>query len=67
MIITNNKLVNYVKASYSEMRKVTWPTKETTIKLTWVVVLISLFVAAFLGSLDFGFSQVVKKINSTFN
>lgn len=58
----NNRLVRYIKDSYAEMRKVTWPTREETIKLTIVVILISISVAAFLGLLDYMFSLGVKRI-----
>ncbi|MCK5061644.1 preprotein translocase subunit SecE [Candidatus Parcubacteria bacterium] len=50
------KLVNYIKGSIEEMKKVTWPTKKETKNYTLMVVGVSLAVAAFLGSLDFVFS-----------
>ncbi len=36
----------------SELKKVTWPTREETIKLTAVVIAISVIVGAFVGGLD---------------
>ncbi|HZJ40999.1 MAG TPA: preprotein translocase subunit SecE [Candidatus Saccharimonadales bacterium] len=51
-----NKLINYIKESISEMKKVTWPTKKETYNYTILVLGISLAVAAFLGALDFIFS-----------
>ncbi len=51
-----NKLINYVKASALEMKKVSWPTKKETYNYTLLVIFISLTVAAFLGSLDFVFN-----------
>lgn len=50
-----NKLINYIKASISEMKKVTWPTKKETYNYTILVIGISLVLAAFLGALDFLF------------
>jgi len=38
------------------MKKVTWPTKKETKNYTYLVVGVSLAVAAFLGTLDFFFS-----------
>lgn len=46
------KLVNYIKASIAEMKKVTWPSKAETQRYTWLVIGISLSVAIFLGALD---------------
>lgn len=51
-----NKLINYIKASTSEMKKVTWPSKKETYRYTVLVVVISLATAAFLGMLDLAFN-----------
>ncbi len=50
------KLANYIKGSYEEMRKVTWPTKKEAKNYTYLVIEISLGVALFLGALDFLFT-----------
>lgn len=55
-----NKLVKYIKASFVEMKKVTWPTKKETYQYTLLVIGISLAVAAFLGGLDFIFSLALE-------
>ena len=59
-----NKLTTYVKASYEEMKKVTWPTKKETTNYTVLVIIFSLAVALFLGLLDYVFSlglaQIIK-------
>ncbi|HMB25998.1 MAG TPA: preprotein translocase subunit SecE [Patescibacteria group bacterium] len=59
MNLTQNKLVNYLSESKQELKKVTWPTKKETIKHTLIVIGLSLFVAAFLGILDFIFSKIL--------
>ncbi len=51
-----NKLINYIKASVTEMKKVTWPSKKETYRYTVLVIIISLATAAFLGMLDFAFN-----------
>ena len=51
-----NKLINYIKASIIEMKKVTWPTRKETYHYTLLVIGISLALAAFLGGLDYIFS-----------
>ena len=55
-----SRLKNYIEDSYREMKKVTWPTKEETAKLSIAVILISLAVAAFLGALDFIFHWLIE-------
>ena len=57
-----NKLINYIKASIEEMKKVTWPTKKETYQYTLLVIGISLAVAAFLGALDYIFSFALELI-----
>ncbi|MEA3450063.1 MAG: preprotein translocase subunit SecE [Patescibacteria group bacterium] len=52
-IIRMNKLTKYIKGSYEEMKKVTWPTKKETKNYTYLVVGVSLGVAIFLGALDY--------------
>ncbi len=51
-----NKLIEYLKASIEEMKKVTWPTRKETYNYTLLVVGISLGVAIFLGALDYFFT-----------
>jgi preprotein translocase subunit SecE len=52
-----SKLVNYIKESIKEMKKVTWPTKKETYNYTLMVIGISLAIALFLGGLDFIFTK----------
>lgn len=51
-----NRLVQYFLDSKAELKKVSWPTRNETIKYTILVVVISLLVAAFLGLLDYLFT-----------
>ena len=55
-----NKIINYIKASIEELKKVTWPTKKETYLYTVLVIVISLVVAAYLGGLDYIFTLGLK-------
>jgi preprotein translocase subunit SecE len=44
----------------SELTKVTWPTRDEVIRLTLVVVIISLAVGLFVGGLDFIFTKAIQ-------
>lgn len=57
-----DKLINYLKGAFAEMRKVTWPTKKETYNYTLLVIGVSLAVAAFLGGLDYLFTFGIEKI-----
>lgn len=45
-------LINYLRASVAEMRKVTWPTREETIHLTRLVLAVTVVFSLSLGLLD---------------
>jgi len=50
-----DRLVGFLKESRIELKKVTWPTREETIRYTLTVILISVALAFFLGGMDFLF------------
>ena len=45
----------------SELSKVTWPSRETTLRLTRFVIAIAVAIGLFLGLWDAGFGQVVNR------
>jgi preprotein translocase subunit SecE len=54
--------IQFVKEAWSELRKVVWPTKRDTIRITLAVIVLSLVVAAFLGGIDFGLTELFKYV-----
>ncbi len=56
------KLISFLKEVKVEMKRVNWPRREETVKYTLIVILITLIVAAFLGTLDFIFTTLLNKI-----
>ena len=53
-------LIQYIKDSKIELKKVVWPTKKQTTNYTLVVIGFSLGVAAFLGIIDFGLNKLIE-------
>ena len=47
-----NPVTQYFRETRSELRKVTWPTRQETINLTLVVVVVLVIMSMLLGSLD---------------
>jgi preprotein translocase subunit SecE len=45
---------NYFVGSYTEMKKVTWPTREQTINYSILVIALSVGLAIFFAALDYG-------------
>jgi preprotein translocase subunit SecE len=54
-------IVRFAQESWSELRKVTWPTQEQVIRLTLLVVLISFVVSAYIFAFDNVFHLVIDK------
>jgi len=53
------KLTTFLKEARVELKKVTWPTREETIRNTAAVILISIVIAVFLGGLDYVFQFIL--------
>ena len=51
------RAVQFFQDVVSELRKAVWPTREETIRLTWVVLVVASIVGALLGGLDFVLSR----------
>lgn len=60
--IANNPVVNYVKESREELKKVAWPTRSVVVRDTFVVVAVSLSMAVFFGIIDFGLSKGLEQL-----
>lgn len=45
--------VTYLSETISELKKVQWPKREVTLKLTAIVIGISIFVGIYIGGLDY--------------
>ena len=57
-----NAIVKYFQDTRAELRRVTWPTRDETKNLTSIIVVVTLLMAFFLGSLDYIFQWVVAGI-----
>jgi len=56
------RMITFFKQSYSELKKVTWPTRKDVVRGTLLVIGASLFVAVFLGAFDYGFLKLIELI-----
>lgn len=50
----------FLKEVRAEMEKVSWPSRQEAIRLTLIVIGLSLIVAAYIGSLDFVFTKLIE-------
>jgi preprotein translocase SecE subunit len=49
----------YLQQVSRELKKVTWPSRATTIEMTMLVIAVSIIVGAYLGVLDYFFQQLM--------
>lgn len=58
--------LNSIRAFFAEMKaefvRVSWPTRQATLKSTGVVVVVTLALAVYLGVMDVGLATVAKRI-----
>lgn len=50
--------VQFIREVIAELKKVSWPTRQETVKLTIVVIVLSILVGAFIGVLDITFLKI---------
>jgi preprotein translocase subunit SecE len=52
----------FISESYQELRRVTWPTREETMRLTLMVIAVAAAIGAFLSIVDILFSRLINTI-----
>ena len=52
----------FVGETISELRRVTWPSRQETVRLTIMVITVAGAIGLFLGIVDFGFSKMMDRI-----
>ncbi len=54
----DNFIVKYFKETRAELKKVTWPTRQEALNLTFIVVAFTISMAALLGIIDYIFAWI---------
>lgn len=50
----------FIRQSITELKKVSWPSKQDTMKLTIIVIGVSLLVGLYIGGLDFIYTKLME-------
>ena len=58
----SNAIVRYFRETRGELRKVTWPTRQESQRLTAIVLGVTAVMAIFLGLLDFLFANSIQAL-----
>ena len=57
-----SKVIQFIRESRAELKKVVWPTKEDVLSSIKVVLISTIIIAIILGALDLGFSELFRII-----
>ena len=57
-----DKVLNYIRESRAELKKVTWPTKQQLWYSTIIVIVVSAIASAYLGLVDLILTGIFSKI-----
>lgn len=53
--------ITYLKESKAELDKVIWPTRKETLRLTIIVIFISVFIGAYIAGLDAILTKITER------
>ncbi len=59
MPIASLKPIKFLKEVRSELKRVTWPTRQEAIRLTSMVIAVSIVVGIYIGALDYLFTKIM--------
>jgi preprotein translocase subunit SecE len=60
--LQDNVIVQYLRETWFELKKVSWPTRSEAVNLTIIVILATTFLAIVLSVMDFVFQQAFSLI-----
>lgn len=55
-------LVEFLRSVRVELASVKWPSRQETLRLTLLVIAVSLFVSLYIGGLDLAFTSLIQTI-----
>jgi preprotein translocase subunit SecE len=53
-----SSLIDYLRSARAELEKVTWPSRQDTLRYSLLVVAVSIIMACFFAAIDFGLGQI---------
>ncbi len=54
------QLITFLKTSWIELKKVTWPGRKEIIASTIIVIIVSIFIMTYIGLIDFVLTRLVR-------
>lgn len=56
------RIITFITQTWAELGKVVWPTRRRTLRLTVMVIIVSIFFGAFIGAVDFGLTKALEQV-----
>lgn len=54
-------VIDFLKDVTSELKKVSWPSREETLKMTIIVIITTVVVGLYVGGIDFGLTKLLEQ------
>jgi len=54
-------IINFLTEVVTELKKVTWPTRAEATRMTVVVIITTIIVGAYIGTIDFGLTKFLEQ------
>lgn len=58
------KAFNFVREAKGEFNNIVWPSRQEALRLSMIVVFVSVAIGIFVGALDFGFTNLLNTVVS---
>lgn len=55
-------MIKFIKEAYEELKLVKWPTRNEALRLTGIVIGLSIFVSLFVASADFVYTRLLELV-----
>ncbi len=52
--------ITYLQEVRQELQRVTWPSQQKTLNMTWLVIGVSAILAMFIAGVDLGFEKMIE-------
>ncbi len=59
------RVTTFIKESYAELGKITWPSRPELVESTFVVIVSVILITIFIGAVDWVFSQLLRLFATT--
>jgi preprotein translocase subunit SecE len=54
--------ITFVRQAYDELKQIVWPTRNEIIRLTGIVIILSVLMGLYIGGLDWALNQALQLI-----